>query len=142
MSKSKQLAMKDAGGLEQKLVDCVNSIGCPSDIDVKINQISFDKEREVFRIKSSVDFILVQNEMFSPVWSGAICTGENCLDVPAYAVLDSLRSWSLPKGDYIFETNATTPLNNIRWVLFYIGFSVALMTTIFPKLNFKRRTTI
>jgi hypothetical protein len=142
MSKSKQLAMKDAGGLEQKLVDCVNSIGCPSDIDVKINQISFDKEREVFRIKSSVDFILVQNEMFSPVWSGAICTGKNCLDVPAYAVLDSLRSWSLPKGDYIFETNATTPLNNIRWVLFYIGFTVALMTTIFPKLNFKRRTTI
>jgi len=142
MSKSKQLAIKDTDGLEQKLFDCVNLIGCPSDVDVKINQVSFDKEREVFRINSSVDFILVQNEMFSPVWSGAICTGENCLDVPAYAVLDSLRSWSLPKGDYIFETSATTPLNNIRWILFYIGFSVALMTTIFPKLNFKRRTTI
>jgi hypothetical protein len=142
MSKSKQLAVKDTDGLEQKLFDCVNSIGCPSDVDVKINQVSFDKEREVFRINSSVDFILVQNEMFSPVWSGTICASENCLDVPAYAALDSLRSWSLPKGDYIFETNATTPLNNIRWVLFIIGFTFALMTTIFPKLNFKRRASI
>jgi hypothetical protein len=142
MSKSKQLAIKDTDGLEQKLFDCVNSIGCPSDVDVKISQVSFDKEREVFRINSSVDFILVQNEMFSPVWSGTICASESCLDVPAYAVLDSLRSWSLPKGDYVFETNATTPLNNIRWLLFIIGFTVALMTTKFPKLNFKRRSSI
>jgi hypothetical protein len=142
MSKSKQLAIKDTDGLEQKLFDCVNSIGCPSDVDVKISQVSFDKEREVFRINSSVDFILVQNEMFSPVWSGTICASESCLDVTAYAVLDSLRSWSLPKGDYVFETNAKTPLNNIRWLLFIIGFTSALMTTIFPKLNFKRRSSI
>jgi len=142
MSKSKQLAVKNTDGLEQNLVDCVNSIGCPSDIGVKINQVSFDKEREVFRINSSVDFILVQNEMYSPVWSGSICTDDDCLEVPAYAVLDSLRSWNLPKGEYTFETNAKTPLNNIRWILFFIGFTLALVTTIFPKSSVDRRTTI
>ena len=70
---------------------------------------------------------MIQNEMYSPVWTGQLCEADSkCLELKPYASFESLRSWNLPKGEYIFKTTAQTPLNKERWVLFSIGLLISL----------------
>ena len=44
----------------------------------KIEQQIFDKQSEVFKIQAKDDFIMIQNEIFSPVWFGEICIESSC----------------------------------------------------------------
>jgi hypothetical protein len=100
---------------------------------VKIEQQIFDKQREVFKIKANNDFILIQNEIFSPIWYGEICSDVSCEDISSFATLDSLRSWKLPKGEYLFTTEALTPLNIQRWFLFFIGLTTSLSSALLKR---------
>lgn len=119
---SKQIVLSNGQNINSELLNCVNYFSCNKNEMVDLIQISFDKESEKFQIKSEIEFELIQNEIYSPIWSGEICEKDVCKEIESYASLESLRSWKLPKGEYILETKATTPLNTSRWILFFLGF--------------------
>ena len=79
-----------------------------------------------FRFKTK--FKMIQNEIYSPIWSGEICIENQCKKVISKPTLDSLRSWNLPEGEYSFKTKAETPLNKERWLLFFIGVLIAILS--------------
>jgi hypothetical protein len=135
LSGSKQIATLELNDIEQKLSNCTEQDKCVDFIPVKIEQQVFDKQSEVFKIEATEDFIMIQNEIFSPIWSGEICSESGCEKVSSFAVLDSLRSWELPKGEYIFKTQAQTPLNLQRWILFFAGAMIALLSVKRSKFN-------
>jgi hypothetical protein len=135
LSGSKQIATIELNDIEQKLSDCTEEDKCVDFIPVKIEQQVFDKQSEVFKIEATEDFIMIQNEIFSPIWSGEICSESGCENVSSFVVLDSLRSWELPKGEYIFKTQAQTPLNVQRWILFFAGVMIALLSVKRSKFN-------
>jgi hypothetical protein len=135
LSGSKQVATIELKDIEQKLSNCTKDDNCIDFIPVKIEQQVFDKQSEVFKIEATEDFIMIQNEIFSPIWSGEICSESGCEKVSSFAVLDSLRSWELPKGEYIFKTQAQTPLNLQRWILFFAGVIIALLSVKRSKIN-------
>jgi len=77
---------------------------------------------------------MIQNEMYSPVWQGKICTKNTCRRINSESILGSLRSWDLPKGDYVFETFAQTPFDKLRWILFYLGLALSVLPSIISSL--------
>ena len=143
LSKSKQLATSDLLNIEKKISNCASTNNCVNSLPVKIEQQIFDKQREVFKIKAANDFILIQNEIFSPIWHGEICSDGSCKRISSFASLDSLRSWELPKGEYLLTTEAQTPLNKQRWFLFFIGVTISLLSALLknqPKVwNFRHK---
>ena len=78
MARSKQLALQNNDNLEKSIEDCTFSIGCPNILSVSIRQEYFDKQSEKFKISAQSEFIMIQNEMFSPVWRGKFCVKNNC----------------------------------------------------------------
>jgi hypothetical protein len=135
LSRSKQVATLELGNVEEKISDCAVADNCINLVPVKIEQQIFDKQNEVFKIEAKNNFILIQNEIFSPIWSGEICSESSCEKISSFAVLDSLRSWELPEGEYIFKTQAQTPLNMQRWILLFIGLVISLLSVKFNKSN-------
>jgi hypothetical protein len=142
MARSKQLALQNNDNLEKSIEDCTFSIGCPNNLSVSIRQEYFDKQSEKFKISAQSEFIMIQNEMFSPVWRGKVCVKNNCEEVKSFATLDSLRSWNLPKGDYILETFAQTPFDKLRWWLFYLGLTMSILPSFVSYLIIKRSTAV
>ena len=142
MARSKQLALQNNDNLEKSIEDCTFSIGCPNILSVSIRQEYFDKQSEKFKISAQSEFIMIQNEMFSPVWRGKFCVKNNCEEIESFATLDSLRSWNLPKGDYILETFAQTPLDKLRWWLFYLGLTMSILPSFVSYLIIKRSSTV
>ena len=138
----KQLIMEENQNVQNVLEKCVNYLNCKTVSGVSVEQIEFDRESEKFNINSDKSFVLIQNEMFSPVWTGNICKdNENCTKVKAIPSLESLRTWILPAGKYTFITEAKTPLNRERWILFSLGLFISLGE--FPlRLFNSRRTSI
>lgn len=101
---------------------------CTEYTDVFITQTEFDKESEKFQIKAKNSFVMLQNEIFSPIWSGKICKTKNyCESVTPSVFLKSLRAWELPPGNYEFITIASTPMNHARWILFSLGLIINLL---------------
>jgi hypothetical protein len=135
LSGSKQVATMEMKDIELKISNCTKEDNCIDSIPVKIEQQVFDKQSEVFKIQAKDDFIMIQNEIFSPVWSGEICSESICEKISSFAVLDSLRSWELPKGEYTFKTQTQTPLNLQRWILFFAGVMIALLSVRINKTN-------
>ena len=142
MARSKQLAVQNSGDLEKSVEDCTFSIGCPNNLDVSIRQEYFEKQREKFKISAPSEFTMIQNEMYSPVWRGKVCSINNCEEISSFASLDSLRSWSLPKGEYVLETYAQTPFDKLRWWLFYLGLTMSVLPYFISYLNIKRRSSV
>ena len=142
MARSKQLALQNNDNLEKSIEDCTFSIGCSNNLSVSIRQEYFDKQSEKFKISAQSEFIMIQNEMFSPVWRGKFCVKNNCEEIESFATLDSLRSWNLPKGDYILETFAQTPLDKLRWWLFYLGLTMSILPSFVSYLIIKRSSTV
>jgi hypothetical protein len=135
LSRSQQVVFDGSRNVEELISQCVFSNNCANDLGVAVAQKLFDKEREVFEISASTSFNIVQNEMYSPVWTGKICIEGECEKIYPILVLDSLRGWELPSGNYTFETTAKTPLNTERWILFYFGLSLALLSTRYKKFS-------
>jgi hypothetical protein len=135
-SSGRQVILTNPKQIESKLDECTQFYDCNNDASIKVDQLLFLKETEKFKVSSIKEFTLVQNEIYSPVWTGKICfDNKKCQNIKSYASLDSLRSWNLPKGEYIFETNARTPLNTQRWYLFYLGLIFATTHFIFNLFN-------
>jgi len=139
MSKSKQLAVTNLNDIETQLEKCTFSIGCPNDFGVKIRQLEFDKQSEKFEIDSDINFVLVQNEIYSPIWKGKICTTSDCEKVVLSPALESLRAWELPAGKYTFETYAETPFSKVRWIIFSLGALTAILSSLIPSSKIDRR---
>jgi hypothetical protein len=137
LARGKQVVVDRNQNVEELISQCTFSIDCANDLGVKVTQKLFDKEREVFEIVASRSFTLVQNEMYSPVWTGEICLDVECEKIYPVPVLDSLRGWELPSGTYSLETNAKTPLNTERWILFYFGLTIAFLSIRFKNFNVK-----
>jgi hypothetical protein len=135
LARSKQVVFDGSQNVEELISKCTFSIDCANDLGVEVTQKLFDKEREVFEIAATRSFTLVQNEMYSPVWTGEICLEGECEKIYPVLVLDSLRGWELPSGNYTFETIAKTPLNTERWILFYFGLTLALLSIRYKKFN-------
>jgi hypothetical protein len=142
MTRSKQLAVQSDDNLEKSIEDCTFSIGCPNSFGVSIKQEYFDRQSEKFKISTQSEFSMIQNEMYSPVWRGKVCSENNCKEISSYATLDSLRSWNLPKGDYVLETYAETPNDRLRWWLFYLGLSLSILPSFIKYLILKRRASV
>jgi hypothetical protein len=135
-SSGRQVILTNPKQIESKLDECTQFYDCNNEASIKVDQLLFLKETEKFKVSSIKEFTLVQNEIYSPVWTGKICfDNKKCQNIKSYASLDSLRSWNLPKGEYIFETNARTPLNTQRWYLFYLGLIFATTHFIFNLFN-------
>ena len=142
MTKSKQLAVTNLNTVETELDDCTNSIGCPNNLGVKIMQLEFGKQSENFNIEANKDFIMIQNEIYSPVWKGKICSMSDCEIIESSPALDSLRAWTLPAGKYELETYAETPFSNVRWIIFYSGLFLALLSSLIPTSKINRGSTV
>jgi hypothetical protein len=99
---------------------------CVISNEVVVTQVKFDRESEIFQISASKPFLLMQNEVYSPVWSGTICDVTECKEVRSIPILDSLRAWFMPEGSYLLTTKAETPFNFHRWVLFSVGLLIAI----------------
>jgi hypothetical protein len=138
MSKSKQLAVTNLNDIEIQLEKCAFSIGCPNSFGVKIRQLVFDKQSEKFEIDSDLNFVMVQNEIYSPVWKGKICTTSDCEIIESSPALESLRTWELPAGKYTFETYAETPFSKVRWIIFSLGAFLAIFATFLPGSKIER----
>jgi hypothetical protein len=135
LSRSQHVVFDGSQNVEELISQCAFSSNCANDLGVEVTQKLFDKEREVFEISASTNFTIVQNEMYSPVWTGEICLEDECEKIYPVLVLDSLRGWELPSGNYTFETIAKTPLNTERWILFYFGLTLAFLSIGYKKFN-------
>jgi hypothetical protein len=105
-------------------------------------ETKFDKESESFLIDSPTNFTLIQNEIYSPVWKSRVCANGTCTEIPVEETFESLRTWQLPAGKYTFETRAETPFDKQRWILFYTGFVILIISVIIPISKKKRSATI
>jgi hypothetical protein len=128
LSKSKQLIVISESNTNDLLNQCNLENFCKNAYGVRIFQNYFDKGGESFSVDAPINFTLIQNEMFSPVWHGKICKQDNCKNISTKPFMDSLRSWELPAGRYELITEAKTPLNNLRWFMFYFGLIISALT--------------
>jgi len=133
LAKSKQAIYIEEKSIETLLTECTLSITCSNNFGIQVNQIVFDKSLEEFNIKADQKFTMIQNEIFSPIWTGEVCFENQCNEIISKPTLDSLRSWDLPEGEYSFKTKAETPLNKERWLLFYIGILISLLSVKFTR---------
>ena len=125
------ITMTDDADVEALINNClVNNSNCQTVEDVEIQQIEFNRETELYSIKSNRDFIMLQNEMYSPVWSARLCEKEECVSISSYPILDSLRAWKIPKGDFEFKSEAKTLYNFERWFIFWVGLALSLISTL------------
>ena len=68
--------------------------------------------------------------MYSPIWSAALCENEKCVSIDSFPILNSLRAWKIPKGDFEFKSEAKTLYNSERWFIFWIGVMLSLISTV------------
>jgi hypothetical protein len=133
LAKSKQAIYIEERNIETLLTECTLSISCSNKLGIAVNQIIFDKSSEEFNIKAAQKFTMIQNEIFSPIWTGEVCYENQCKKIISKPTLESLRSWDLPEGEYSFKTKAETPLDKERWLFFFIGILVAFLSVKFSK---------
>jgi hypothetical protein len=124
------ITITDNADVERLINNCLaNFSTCQSLEGVKIKQLEFNRESELYSIESNQDFIMLQNEMYSPVWSATLCEKEKCVSIDSFPILDSLRGWKIPKGNFEFTSEAKTLYNLERWFIFWIGVILSLIST-------------
>ena len=125
------ITMTDKTNIEESINNClVNYSTCQTVEGVEIQQLEFNRESELYSIKSNRDFIMLQNEMYSPVWSAGLCENQECFSIDSFPILDSLRAWKIPKGNFEFRSEAKTIYNLERWFIFWIGVILSLFSTL------------
>ena len=125
------ITMTDNTDIEESINNClVNYSTCQTVEGVEIQQLEFNRESELYSIKSNRDFIMLQNEMYSPVWSARLCENQECFSIDSFPILDSLRAWKIPKGNFEFRSEAKTIYNFERWLLFWVGVILSLFSTL------------
>ena len=125
------ITMDEDADVEELINNCLENYStCQSIEGVKIKQLEFNRESELYSIKSNKDFIMLQNEMYSPIWSAALCENEKCVSIDSFPILNSLRAWKIPKGDFEFKSEAKTLYNSERWFIFWIGVMLSLISTV------------
>jgi hypothetical protein len=103
----------------------------PNELSVRVSQQKFDKAEEVFLVRATEAFTMVQNEAFHRGWTFSLCpiTKNTNSCVPsgnASAVNESLRAWHLPAGNYQLVTFYVTPGEPYRWWLSGVGVALLL----------------
>ena len=131
LSQGLAISINDIANAEEIISNClVNYSTCQTVEGVEIKQLEFNRESELYLIKSTQDFIMLQNEMYSPVWSAKLCENEECISIDSFPILDSLRGWNIPKGNFEFRSEAVTLYNFERWVIFWFGVILSLISTL------------
>ena len=131
LSQGLAISINDIANAEEIISNClVNYSTCQTVEGVEIKQLEFNRESELYLIKSTQDFIMLQNEMYSPVWSAKLCENEECISIDSFPILDSLRGWNIPKGNFEFRSEAATLYNFERWVIFWFGVILSLISTL------------
>jgi len=134
LEKGKAITLTKNSNIEDGIQSCLDdSSACQSISGVKVDQIEFDRESEVFNIEANTDFIFVQNEMYSPIWKASLCDTNKCQTIQSYPVLESLRAWKIPKGNFEFRSEAKTLFNFERWFIFWLGVILTLVCTVLFK---------
>jgi hypothetical protein len=125
------ITITDNTDVEELINNClVNNSTCQTVEGVEIEQLEFNRESELYSIKSNRDFIMLQNEMYSPVWSARLCENQECFSIDSFPILDSLRAWKIPKGNFEFRSEAKTLYNSERWFIFWVGVILSLISTV------------
>jgi hypothetical protein len=125
------ITITDNTDVEELINNClVNNSTCQTVEGVEIEQLEFNRESELYSIKSNRDFIMLQNEMYSPVWSARLCENQECFSIDSSPILDSLRAWKIPKGNFEFRSEAKTLYNSERWFIFWVGVILSLISTV------------
>ena len=131
LSQGLAITMVGNTDVEELINNClVNSSNCQTAEGVEVKQLEFNRESELYSIKSNQDFIMLQNEMYSPVWSATLCEDKECLSIDSFPILDSLRGWKIPKGNFEFRSEAKTLYNSERWFIFWVGVILSLISTV------------
>lgn len=125
------ITMTNNTDTEELINNCLaNYSTCQTVEGVEIKQLEFNRESELYSIKSNRDFIMLQNEMYSPVWSARLCENQECFSIDSSPILDSLRGWKIPKGNFEFRSEAKTLYNSERWFIFWVGVILSLFSTL------------
>jgi hypothetical protein len=125
------ITITDNTDVEELINNClVNNSTCQTVEGVEIEQLEFNRESELYSIKSNRDFIMLQNEMYSPVWSARLCENQECFSIDSSPILDSLRAWKIPKGNFEFRSEAKTLYNSERLFIFWVGVILSLISTV------------
>jgi hypothetical protein len=103
----------------------------PNQLSVRVSQQKFDKAEEVFLVRATEAFTMVQNEAFHRGWTFSLCPITENINscVPsgnASAVNEALRAWHLPAGYYQVVTFYVTPGEPYRWWLSGVGVALLL----------------
>jgi hypothetical protein len=131
LSQGSIITITDTTDVEELINNCLaNYSTCQTVEGVEIKQLEFNRESELYSIKSNQDFIMLQNEMYSPVWSARLCENQECVSIDSFPILDSLRAWKIPKGNFEFRSEAKTLYNSERWFIFWIGIILSLISTV------------
>ena len=131
LSKGLIITMVGNTDVEEIINNClVNYSNCQTVDGVEVKQLEFDRESELYSIISNRDFIMLQNEMYSPVWSARLCENQECVSIDSFPILDSLRAWKIPKGNFEFRSKAETLYSSERWFIFWIGVILSLISTV------------
>jgi hypothetical protein len=132
LDKGTALTLTENSNYEDGIQSCLDDSSlCQPLSGVKVVQKEFNRESEIFAIVANRDFIFIQNEMYSPIWKAELCDTNKCRTIESFPVLDSLRAWKIPKGDFEFRSEAKTLLNFQRWFIFWTGLILITIATVF-----------
>jgi hypothetical protein len=132
LDKGTALTLTENSNYEDGIQSCLDDSSlCQPISGVKVDQKEFNRESEIFAIVANRDFIFIQNEMYSPIWKAELCDTNKCRTIESFPVLDSLRAWKIPKGDFEFRSEAKTLFNFQRWFIFWTGLILITIATVF-----------
>jgi hypothetical protein len=132
LDKGTALTLTENSNFEDGIQSCLDDSSlCQPLSGVKVAQKEFNRESEIFAIVANRDFIFIQNEMYSPIWKAELCDTNKCRTIESFPVLDSLRAWKIPKGDFEFRSEAKTLFNFQRWFIFWTGLILITIATVF-----------
>jgi hypothetical protein len=132
LDKGTALTLTENSNYEDGIQSCLDDSSlCQPISGVKVDQKEFNRESEIFAIVANRDFIFIQNEMYSPIWKAELCDTNKCRTIESFSVLDSLRAWKIPKGDFEFRSEAKTLFNFQRWFIFWTGLILITIATVF-----------
>lgn len=104
---------------------------------------SYTNDRLVYRVKLDAPRIILENEMYFPGWSGTLMWDKSKVShILPFKILEGLRAWKLPAGNYLFIETFFMPWLRIAGYLTLLAILLwGILVGYFIFDNYKRSTT-